>query len=144
MHFPSTYLNYSFLHLEKMHPSLEVFKEIQRGCWDDARNAANRKHKYCPLQARKSHPPCDACPCLQKAQPSRAPQRPLGRISPDLITALSVNTHLFIHSLNSFVLVFLFVFCTPPCLALGITSWIGHSAHLQGDCLGGRQPCQKA
>ena len=62
MHFPSTYLNYSSLRLEKMHPSLEVFKENQRGCRDEARNAPHGKHKYPTLQARESRPPGDGCP----------------------------------------------------------------------------------
>lgn len=35
MHVPSTYLNYSSLCLEKMHPSSEMFKENQGGSGDE-------------------------------------------------------------------------------------------------------------
>lgn len=129
MHFPSIYLNYSSLHLEKMHTSLEVFKEIQRGCCLEARNAPYRKHKcHLPCRPTRAILPGDDCHILKTLINLGFHKGPCIELS---LTGhwLSVNTHLFIHSSTIF-------FSAPlPCLAVYITleGW-DRVPTLMGDC----------
>lgn len=131
MHFPSTYWNYSFLHLEKMHLSLEVFKEIQSSCWDDTGKAPKTENTN-TLPCRPGRAPLLTMPVhIYKRFSLWGSTNTLGQNFPRQGHWLFVICS-FIPS-TSF-------FCTSSMLGTRYNPrWIGHSAYPQGDYLGEKQ-----